>query len=204
MHIETVDPGAGQQTLSDSRGKHTAPEAKGAISDGRRPLAVWISTFGGVGFAPLAPGTFGSAVAVVLFPAAASLGVAGFVVLIVVVTGLGIWASERSESFFGQVDDGRIVIDEVAGQWIALIPLLWVPGLEISYKLSGNPHQLVLVVTAFVLFRGFDIWKPGPVRWTERRFRGGFGVMADDLVAGVFAAAVLTLIAASGVGAASA
>jgi phosphatidylglycerophosphatase A len=166
---------------------------EGSPSAGSRPLVVWISTILGVGYAPLAPGTWGSLVAVLSFPFIASHGVFAVSSTIVFVTVLGVWASDRAEPYFGKPDDGRIVIDEVAGQWIALLPLLALPLSENSYELFGNSHQLGLLVTGFVLFRGFDIWKPGPVRWAERGFRGGLGVMADDVVAGVLAALVLIL-----------
>ena len=82
---------------------------------------------------------------------------------------------------FGCKDDGRIVIDEVVGQLLTLAPLL----------VAGAEHSLPWLVTGFVAFRVFDIWKPGPVRWAERRFRGGVGVMMDDVVAGVLGAGVL-------------
>jgi phosphatidylglycerophosphatase A len=94
---------------------------------------------------------------------------------------LGIWASDTAERVYQSEDDRRIVIDEVEGQLVALAPLLVLGA-------SKSPSALV---TGFVLFRCFDIWKPGPVRWAERRFSGGVGVMMDDLVAGVLAAVVL-------------
>ena len=70
------------------------------------------------------------------------------------------------KDFFGEKDDGRIVIDEVVGQLIALAPLLFFANL-------AGTHLLVLLGAGFLLFRLFDIWKPGPVRWAERRFEGG-------------------------------
>ncbi|MFP6640480.1 MAG: phosphatidylglycerophosphatase A, partial [Myxococcota bacterium] len=104
--------------------------------------------------------------------------------------------------YFDRHDDGRIVIDEVVGQWIALSPLLLlhdlplgqfrIPGLE-SLNETGIDLWWALVVTAFVAFRWFDIRKPGPVKWAEERFKRGAGVMADDIVAGGLAAAVVTL-----------
>jgi len=120
----------------------------------------------------------GSALACLSFLGTHSMGVGFHLGLIVGVTALGVWASGASERAFGRSDDGRIVIDEVAGQWIALTPQFF-----LSAALPA------VVVTAFVAFRVFDIWKPGPVRWAERRFRGGWGVMADDVVAGLLAAA---------------
>jgi len=120
--------------------------------------------------------------------------------LIVVVSIAGIWASGRCEELFGKKDDGRIVIDEVAGQLITLTPVLALGaaalaarGTGISELSSGAPAWWLLVVTAFVVFRVLDIWKPGPVRWAERNFAGGLGVMADDLLAGVFGAILMTV-----------
>ncbi len=93
--------------------------------------------------------------------------------------GLGIWAAGGAERAFESEDDGRIVIDEVVGQLIALGPLV------------GSAPTFFGLVTAFVAFRLFDVWKPLPVRWAERSFEGGKGVMLDDVVAGVMAAAVV-------------
>lgn len=104
---------------------------------------------------------------------------------------LGIWAADGAESVLGRKDDGRIVIDEIVGQLLSFAPLLALP--------LGSRTNSWALVTGFVAFRLFDIWKPGPVRWAERRFSGGLGVMLDDVVAGVFAAAVLAALLAAGV-----
>jgi phosphatidylglycerophosphatase A len=84
---------------------------------------------------------------------------------------LGIWSAGRAQALWGRHDDGRIVIDEVAGQLLALAFL---------------PLRLEVALTGFALFRLFDIWKPGPIRRAER-WPGGLGVVADDLVAGLLA-----------------
>lgn len=164
-------------------------------------LARWIAVVGGVGYVPVAPGTAGSLAAVLVFlapwlvapvarsgPGAASGWVpwsgCGFGLLLGGVIAVGIWAAGRAERSFGRADDGRIVVDEVAGQLIALAPLVYGPGLalgsgraaaESAVPAAGRalPMDLFLaVVTGFVLFRVFDVWKPGPVRWAERRFSG--------------------------------
>ncbi len=147
-----------------------------------------MGTVGGVGLAPVAPGTFGSAVAIPVFVlfsplchAAGALGWFLFALSWAALLGLGSWAGDRLEPVFGRADDGRIVMDEVVGQLLAYAPLLF---------FSPTPN-LRSLVTGFVLFRLFDVWKPGPVRWAERRFRGGLGVMMDDVVAGALAAGVL-------------
>lgn len=103
---------------------------------------------------------------------------------------VGAWAAGEAERTFGRGDDGRIVIDEVAGQLLALAPLLALP--------AAARTNLAGVVTAFVAFRVFDVAKPGPVRWAERRFAGGIGVMADDVVAGALAAVLVAALVATG------
>jgi len=155
-----------------------------------RQPAVWIGTAGGFGYAPVVPGTFGSAAGVLLFLACAGLEATPLVyaAVVVAVSLAGVWAAGRCEAVFGRADDGRIVIDEVAGQLISLAPLV---GVGI-----GSAAGISWVVTGFVAFRVFDIWKPGPVRWAERRFQGGFGVMADDWLAGAMAAALLAVVMA--------
>ena len=102
---------------------------------------------------------------------------------------VGVWASDVSEAVFERGDDGRIVVDEIVGQLLALAPLAVAP----ASARAGLP-EIAWLVTAFVLFRVFDIAKPGPVGWAERRFSGGLGVMMDDVVAGLLAAAVLLVL----------
>jgi phosphatidylglycerophosphatase A len=146
-------------------------------------VAVAVATAGGVGFAPWAPGTFGAALAVTIFVLSSPLGPAPIAALGLGLLGVGAWASDVAERAFGRKDDGRIVIDEVVGQLAALAPLL-AAGQGARTSAAG-------LVTAFVAFRVFDIWKPGPVRWAERAFRGGIGVMMDDVVAGLLGAGVV-------------
>jgi phosphatidylglycerophosphatase A len=133
-----------------------------------------------VGFAPVAPGTCGAALALPIFVLFSPLAPGLLALSWTALLGLGAWAADAAEGVLGP-DDGRIVIDEVAGQLLALAPLLAV----------GAAREAGWLVTGFVLFRVFDVWKPGPVRWAERRFGGGIGVMLDDVVAGLLAAAVL-------------
>jgi len=141
---------------------------------------VWINlaTLGPVGRIRPAPGTWGSAAA--LLPAAA-LALGGNWLLevgVVIACIIGVKAADMYEAHSGKKDASEVVIDELAGQWIALlvVPLDW------RWWLA-----------AFVLFRLFDIVKPGPVRMAER-LPGGLGVMADDVVAGVLAAALLLVV----------
>ena len=116
-------------------------------------------------------------------------------------TALGVWVADLAERWFERPDDGRIVIDEVVGQMLALSPLVVLGrieelGLRPQWTAEPDSGAIIwfsLVVTAFVAFRVLDIWKPGAVGWAERRFKGGFGVMADDVVAGVLAAVLVTV-----------
>jgi phosphatidylglycerophosphatase A len=145
-----------------------------------------VATGAGAGFAPLAPGSFGSALALLIFVLFSPVGSGLFALSWLALLALGIWAADRAERVYGE-DDGRIVIDEVLGQLLTLGPiLLW------------GPVSLPGLVTGFVTFRLLDIWKPGPVRWAERHFEGGMGVVADDVVAGALGAVVLAVPAAAG------
>ena len=89
---------------------------------------------------------------------------------LVAVTGVGIWAGGRVERSLGAKDPGIIVIDEVAGMLLSVLTL---------------PRTIPVLLTAFVLFRFFDVWKPFPARQSQS-LRGGFGVMVDDLIAGLY------------------
>jgi phosphatidylglycerophosphatase A len=118
-----------------------------------------------------------------LFFALAPAGIGWIAISALVLLGVGVWAAEQAERAFGRKDDGRIVIDEVVGQLLALAPLaLLSPGLR------RHPG---LLAAGFLVFRLLDIWKPGPVRRAERGFPGGLGVMLDDVVAGLLAAAAV-------------
>ncbi|MCC0063960.1 MAG: phosphatidylglycerophosphatase A [Defluviimonas sp.] len=151
-----------------------------------------IATVFGTGYLRPAPGTWGSAVAVAAGVVLHGLG--GFPLLAaatLAVTALGFWATARMVADLPDKDPSEIVIDEVAGQWIALLAPsagFWMRGLD-SWDFPW-PGWLA----AFVFFRLFDIWKPGPIGRADRRGTAA-GTMIDDLWAGAFAA-VATLVAA--------
>ncbi len=150
--------------------------------DFRHP-AVWLATWFGVGLLPKAPGTWGSLAALPFAWAIhAAFGAAGLAIATVAVFGVGLWASSLYVRRAGIADPGAIVIDEVAGQWLTLLP-------------AGTDP--VLYAAGFVLFRVADILKPWPVSWADRSLPGGFGVMADDILAGAFAGAALYALAAA-------
>ena len=159
----------------------------------RRFCAIALASAAGSGYAPVASGTFGSAAAVVGFAGLVwAGGGAGAVALAALLsTALGVWAADEAERIYAKRDDGRIVIDEVAGQLIALWPItLLVP--------EGEWLAPLPLLAGFLIFRAFDIAKPGPVRWAERNLPGGFGVMFDDVLAGIFSAGVMWALLAAG------
>jgi len=158
-------------------------------------VALAIATAGGAGYLPVAPGTWGSAAALPLFAGLAWLPAGLYAVAVAGLLMLGLWAAEEAGRHWGTEDDSRIVADEVVGQLLALAPLLALRG-----RGAGFLAWAALVVTGFVAFRVFDVWKPGPARWAERQFPGGAGVMLDDVVAGVLGAGATALALAAALG----
>lgn len=158
-----------------------------------RLVATWFF----VGYLRPAPGTWGSLAAI---PCAwivhVILGFPGLMGAIVIVFCTGWWAVADVTHGGDDHDPPEIVVDEIVGQWIALCPLsarLWFTGQTAWFFPAPE------CVMAFLLFRLFDIWKPGPAGWADRR-RDAFGVMADDAIAGLFSAVAVGTVAAIGYG----
>jgi phosphatidylglycerophosphatase A len=165
-------------------------------------LALAIATCG-VGYLPLAPGTWGSLVGIGVYALVRGAAMKFFfdagagrnfnllhvyygviaieLVAIFAISLAGTWAASRTEKLSSKKDPGKVVIDEVAGQFIALIPVPFVLG-----------TAWWTAILAFILFRFFDIVKPYPARRLES-LEAGLGIMADDIVAGVYAAIVVAL-----------
>lgn len=154
-------------------------------------IAQVIGTACGVGYLRPAPGTWGSAVALPLAWALHTLG--GFPMMLTATAAvfiIGVWATTEMTEESGNSDPSEIVVDEVVGQFVALLPLSWAAWrmqLPVTALWPGW-------VAAFALFRLFDIWKPGPVGWADRR-DDAVGVMLDDVIAGLLAAAVTMALA---------
>lgn len=145
--------------------------------------AGWIASGFGSGLSPVAPGTAGSAVALLPWLALRELPLPMFALVLTLAFALGVWVSNIVIAQLHIDDPGVIVWDEFVGQWIALAPLLWF--------VRGWPW----IITGFVLFRLFDIFKPWPVSWADRKVKGGLGVMLDDVIAGAYAAIVIAIAA---------
>jgi phosphatidylglycerophosphatase A len=142
-------------------------------------ILFWATGFG-VGYSPLAPGTLGTLIAIPVYYFLSQIASPVYEITLIGFFFLSVWISENSEAFFGKKDDPRIVIDEMMG---FLITMLWVP------------KATVFIIIGFFLFRFFDILKPFPIRDLERRLKGGFGVVLDDVMAGVYANIILQIIA---------
>jgi phosphatidylglycerophosphatase A len=146
-----------------------------------KSVALTLSTWFGCGYFPFGPGTVGS-LAAVLIAAAVDHWLGGtrhflfgsFFLLLVPAT----WASTVTATATGKEDPGFVVVDEVLGQWVTL--------------LGVSSYSVRSFAAGFILFRIFDIWKPWPVRKLER-LPGGYGIVADDLAAGLYGALILYL-----------
>ena len=148
--------------------------------DLRQPYAL-LATWFGSGLMRKAPGTWGSLAAIpfgifiYLF-----FGPIGLVIATFLVSIIGYWSADQFEKETGIHDSKMVVIDEVVGQWIALLPVFYLFG-----------YSVVGILIAFSLFRAFDIIKPWPVSYFDRKVEGAAGVMGDDLVAGLIAALII-------------
>ena len=175
-----------------------------SVAAQRNPrLALFIATACGLGYMPVAPGTWGSLggmllyfVVQVVFPPTFVPGLrksfedpgwsatwAGISIM-AVIAALGVWSATTAARFWNVSDPQRVVIDEVSGQHMA-------------YLLAMAPLNWKYLLLGFILFRVFDIWKPFPARQAES-LPGGWGIMADDWVAGIYAAIGLWLARAAG------
>ncbi len=152
----------------------------------RAPSSVWRNpihflAFGlGSGAAPWAPGTVGTAAAVIPYLLWFQYwSLSWFLALIVVTFVVGVWLCEKTSEDLGVHDHSGIVWDEFVGYWLTMF-------------LAPQGWEWALV--GFVLFRFFDVLKPWPVKWADRRVAGGFGIMVDDLLAGIYAWIVLQVL----------
>jgi phosphatidylglycerophosphatase A len=138
-------------------------------------LAVAIATTGGLGYAPIAPGTFGSAAGVAIYLLTAHRSLTEQIGLAAAVTVIGIWAAGVAAVHFGRSDPSHVVIDEVAGQLVTYL------GTGVSWKGA---------IIGFLLFRALDIVKPWPANRLEA-LHGGLGIVADDIMAALYGCAML-------------
>jgi phosphatidylglycerophosphatase A len=144
----------------------------------REKMILFLASGGYVGNIPVAPGTFGSLLGLPLCFFLSRISPALGVIFILLFIYFAILTATAAEQILGQKDPGRIVIDEIAGMMVTLI---------------GLPFTSISVPAGFFLFRVLDILKPFPIRFLERRLPGGFGVVLDDVLAGIYGNLLLRL-----------
>ena len=138
---------------------------------------IHLASFGfGSGLSPKAPGTVGTVMAIPLWLLLQQLPLAAYAGALLLTFAFGVFCCGYTARAMGVHDDGSIVWDEFVGFWITMVAL---------------PAEPLWILAGFVLFRFFDIIKPWPIKWLDKKVHGGFGVMIDDVLAGVFAAVIL-------------
>lgn len=145
-----------------------------------RHAAGWIASGFGSGFSPRAPGTVGSAAALLPWLWLRTLPLPYYALAVALAFAIGVWASTWVVRRSGVQDPQVVVWDEFVGVWIAL---------------AAAPPGWIWMLAGFALFRLFDIWKPWPVSWADEKLHGGLGVMLDDVFAGIYALLLMQLAA---------
>jgi phosphatidylglycerophosphatase A len=140
---------------------------------------VGFATGGFIGLIPFAPGTFGSLPGILIYYVMAALPLVTAFFFLAGVISLAVWVAGKGEQALGAKDPGCIVIDEIAGMTVTFFAI---------------PFNFYLAIAGFLVFRLFDILKPFPIRYLEKRFAGGLGVVIDDVAAGIISNVVLQVI----------
>ena len=144
----------------------------------------FLATLGGIGLFPVAPGTAGSIFAWIAFVILAHY--VNMIPLTIILIIFAVFICEKASINLHDKDHKAIVIDELAGMWVSLIPVLFIA--------STQQERTLYAVIAFISFRFFDILKPFPISHLDKRFKNGFGIVVDDLAAGIFAGLLTILI----------
>lgn len=147
-------------------------------------------TFFGTGLAPKAPGTVGSLAALPVGVAILYyLGIESLFMLTIAVTIIGIFEVNKYEKNTGEHDQSHIVIDEAVGMWLSLM-IAYSTMITLNYPYI----EILSLIFSFAAFRLFDIWKPSTIGWIDREWKGGYGVMMDDVLAGIAGGLLTALI----------
>ena len=144
--------------------------------DLKKPYDI-LASLGGIGLIPFAPGTFGSIFAWIAFILISHF--VNMLILTIVIIILSIWVCEKVSKDLFEKDHKSIVIDELVGMWVALLPVI--------YFASSQNERIAYAILALVFFRFFDILKPFPVSYFDQKYKNGFGIVFDDIIAGILA-----------------
>jgi len=144
----------------------------------------FIASLGGIGLIPFAPGTFGSIFAWLVFVIMSHF--VDMLIYTICIVFIAIWVCEKASVNLIQKDHKSIVIDELAGMWVALVPVI--------YFASDQLDRIIYACLALVFFRVFDILKPFPISYFDKKYKNGFGIVLDDIIAGIFSGILSVLI----------
>ena len=138
------------------------------------------ATLGGIGMVPIAPGTFGSITAWIIFVYLSHfISMINMLILTILFFILSIWICSEASKDLENKDHKSIVIDELVGMWIALLPVLVIA--------NSQYERTVYALAALILFRFFDILKPFPISYFDKNYKNGFGIVIDDVISGLIA-----------------
>ena len=155
----------------------------------------WLGIGLGSGLPRRAPGTWGTVGGLIVAIPLLSLGFIPFLIITLLSCIIGIWICGRTSDLMGGHDDPHIVWDEWAGIWITLLPLSYIGIADSNFWQNiAQISTIVAIIIAFILFRFFDIIKPPPIGWADKKVAGGLGIMLDDIIAGIMAAAVWVIV----------
>jgi len=154
-------------------------------------LIYWLGIGLGSGLPKRAAGTWGTVGGLVVAIPMLWLGFWGFLAVTVVSALVGSYICGKTSDLMGVHDDPHIVWDEWVGMWVSLLPILWLHFYDDALLQGHQLSLLLLYFAAFVAFRFFDILKPFPIKWVDKNVSGGFGILIDDILAGLMAGVVL-------------
>lgn len=158
----------------------------------------WLGIGLGTGLPKKAPGTWGTVGGLMIALPMLLLGFWGFLAVVVVGCLVGSYVCGKTSKLMGVHDDPHIVFDEWVGMWISLLPSVWLLAQTQDAGKTGlehyHPITALLFIVPFVLFRFFDIMKPLPIKWVDKNVSGGFGILIDDVLAGVMAVMVFVVV----------
>ena len=154
-------------------------------------LIYWLGIGLGSGLPKRAAGTWGTVGGLVVAIPMLWLGFLGFLAVTVVGALVGSYICGKTSDLMGVHDDPHIVWDEWVGMWVSLLPILWLHFYDDALLQGHQLSLMLLYFAAFVAFRFFDILKPFPIKWVDKNVSGGFGILIDDILAGLMAGVVL-------------
>ena len=154
-------------------------------------LIYWLGIGLGSGLPKRAAGTWGTVGGLVVAIPMLALGFWGFLAVTLVGALVGSYICGKTSDLMGVHDDPHIVWDEWVGMWVSLLPILWLHFYDDALLQGHQLSLLLLYFAAFVAFRFFDILKPFPIKWVDKNVSGGFGILIDDILAGLMAGIVL-------------